>query len=80
MDMSKRLFINVIPGKTFLDKLSGTTKVRLFFFADHTPDRHMGFPDLISGPSPWHRRAGLHQAKLETDRRPVNVYPCGQFV
>ena len=31
MDMSKRLFINVIPGKTFLDKLSGTTKVRLFF-------------------------------------------------
>lgn len=31
MDMSKRLFINVIPGNTFLDKLSGTTKVRLFF-------------------------------------------------
>lgn len=31
MDMSKRLFINVIPGDTFLDKLSGTTKVRLFF-------------------------------------------------
>lgn len=31
MDMSKRLFINVIPGHTFLDKLSGTTKVRLFF-------------------------------------------------
>lgn len=31
MDSSKRLFINVIPGNTFLDKLSGTTKVRLFF-------------------------------------------------
>ncbi len=31
MDMNKRLFINVIPGHTFLDKLSGTTKVRLFF-------------------------------------------------
>lgn len=31
MDLSKRLFINVTPGKTFLDKLSGTTKVRLFF-------------------------------------------------
>lgn len=31
MNFDKRLFINVIPGKTFLDKLSGTTKVRLFF-------------------------------------------------
>lgn len=31
MDLSKRLFINIIPGNTFLDKLSGTTKVRLFF-------------------------------------------------
>ncbi len=31
MNMSKRLLINVIPGNTFLDKLSGTTKVRLFF-------------------------------------------------
>ena len=31
MDLSKRLFINIIPGHTFLDKLSGTTKVRLFF-------------------------------------------------
>ena len=31
MDLSKRLFINIIPGDTFLDKLSGTTKVRLFF-------------------------------------------------
>lgn len=31
MNLDKRLFINVIPGKTFLDKLSGTTKVRLFF-------------------------------------------------
>ncbi len=31
MNIEKRLFINVIPGKTFLDKLSGTTKVRLFF-------------------------------------------------
>lgn len=30
MDLSKRLFINIIPGNTFLDKLSGTTKVRLF--------------------------------------------------
>jgi energy-coupling factor transport system permease protein len=30
MDISKRLFINVTPGTTFLDKLSGTTKVRLF--------------------------------------------------
>lgn len=30
MDLSKRLFINVIPGNTFLDKLSGTTKVRMF--------------------------------------------------
>ncbi|MCH5254476.1 MAG: energy-coupling factor transporter transmembrane protein EcfT, partial [Lachnospiraceae bacterium] len=31
MNLDKRLFINVIPGDTFLDKLSGTTKVRLFF-------------------------------------------------
>lgn len=31
MDLSKRLFINIIPGNTFLDQLSGTTKVRLFF-------------------------------------------------
>lgn len=31
MDLSKRVFINIIPGNTFLDKLSGTTKVRLFF-------------------------------------------------
>ncbi len=31
MDLNKRLFINIIPGNTFLDKLSGTTKVRLFF-------------------------------------------------
>lgn len=30
MDLNKRLFINIIPGNTFLDKLSGTTKVRLF--------------------------------------------------
>lgn len=31
MNLEKRLFINVIPGKTFLDRLSGATKVRLFF-------------------------------------------------
>lgn len=31
MNLNKRLLINVIPGTTFLDKLSGTTKVRLFF-------------------------------------------------
>lgn len=30
MDLTKRLFINVIPGDTFLDRLTGTTKVRLF--------------------------------------------------
>ena len=30
MDLTKRLFINVIPGSTFLDKLTGRTKVRLF--------------------------------------------------
>ena len=30
MDLSKRLFINIIPGNTFLDKLTGKTKVRLF--------------------------------------------------
>lgn len=28
--MDERLFINLIPGKTFLDKLTGKTKVRLF--------------------------------------------------
>ena len=28
--MDKQLFINLIPGKTFIDKLSGTTKVRTF--------------------------------------------------
>ncbi|MCR5033191.1 MAG: energy-coupling factor transporter transmembrane protein EcfT [Lachnospiraceae bacterium] len=31
MDLSKRLFINIIPGNTFLDKLTGKTKIRLFF-------------------------------------------------
>ena len=31
MNLTKRLFIKIIPGKTFLDRLSGTTKVRLFF-------------------------------------------------
>ncbi len=30
MDLSKRLFISVVPGDTFLDKLTGKTKVRLF--------------------------------------------------
>lgn len=30
MDLTKRLFINVIPGDTFLDRLTGATKVRLF--------------------------------------------------
>ena len=30
MGLTKRLFIKIIPGKTFLDKLSGTTKVRFF--------------------------------------------------
>ena len=30
MDLSKRLFINIVPGSTFLDKLTGKTKVRLF--------------------------------------------------
>ena len=30
MDLTKRLFINVTPGDTFLDKLTGRTKVRLF--------------------------------------------------
>ena len=30
MDLTKRLFINVIPGDTFLDKLTGRTKVRVF--------------------------------------------------
>jgi len=29
--MDNRLLINLIPGKTFIDKLSGTTKVRTFF-------------------------------------------------
>ncbi len=29
--MDNRLFINLTPGKTFLDRLTGTTKVRLFF-------------------------------------------------
>lgn len=31
MDLTKRLFINIIPGTTFLDKLTGKTKIRLFF-------------------------------------------------
>lgn len=31
MGLTKRLFIKIVPGKTFLDRLSGTTKVRLFF-------------------------------------------------
>ncbi len=31
MDLSKRLFINIIPGTTFLDRLTGKTKIRLFF-------------------------------------------------
>lgn len=30
MELSKRLFISVVPGNTFLDKLTGKTKVRLF--------------------------------------------------
>lgn len=30
MELTKRLFINVIPGTTFLDRLTGRTKVRLF--------------------------------------------------
>ena len=29
--MDNRLFINLTPGKTFLDRLTGKTKVRLFF-------------------------------------------------
>ena len=29
--MDNRLLINLIPGRTFIDKLSGTTKVRTFF-------------------------------------------------
>lgn len=53
MDMSKRLFINVIPGDTFLDKLSGTTKVRLFFaliiLLIATWDFRILFPVLILG-------------------------------
>lgn len=53
MDMSKRLFINVIPGKTFLDKLSGTTKVRLFFaliiLLIATWDFRILFPTLLLG-------------------------------
>ena len=53
MDMSKRLFINVIPGKTFLDKLSGTTKVRLFFsliiLLIATWDFRILFPVLLLG-------------------------------
>ena len=28
--MDERLFINLIPGNTFLDKLQGKTKVRIF--------------------------------------------------
>lgn len=53
MDMSKRLFINVIPGNTFLDKLSGTTKVRLFFaliiLLIATWDFRILFPVLLLG-------------------------------
>lgn len=53
MDMSKRLFINVIPGETFLDKLSGTTKVRLFFaliiLLIATWDFRILFPVLLLG-------------------------------
>ncbi len=53
MDMSKRLFINVIPGSTFLDKLSGTTKVRLFFaliiLLIVTWDFRILFPVLLLG-------------------------------
>lgn len=53
MDMSKRLFINVIPGNTFLDKLSGTTKVRLFFaliiLLIATWDFRILFPALLLG-------------------------------
>lgn len=53
MDMSKRLFINVIPGDTFLDILSGTTKVRLFFaliiLLITTWDFRILFPVLILG-------------------------------
>ena len=53
MDMSKRLFINVIPGDTFLDKLSGTTKVRLFFaliiLLVATWDFRILFPVLLLG-------------------------------
>ena len=29
--MDQRLFINLSPGNTYLDKLTGKTKVRLFF-------------------------------------------------
>jgi energy-coupling factor transport system permease protein len=53
MDISKRLFINVTPGTTFLDKLSGTTKVRLFLamviLLVATWDIRILFPSLVVG-------------------------------
>jgi energy-coupling factor transport system permease protein len=53
MDISKRLFINVTPGTTFLDKLSGTTKVRLFLILIvlmiATWDIRILFPILVAG-------------------------------
>ncbi|MCR5067343.1 MAG: energy-coupling factor transporter transmembrane protein EcfT [Erysipelotrichaceae bacterium] len=47
----KRLFISLTPGKTFLDKLQGKTKIRLFFafilILVATWDMRILFPTLI---------------------------------
>ena len=49
--MDQRLFINLSPGNTYLDKLTGKTKVRLFFafiiLLIATWDMRIIFPTLL---------------------------------